>query len=675
MKFSYNWLQSFFQEKLPEPKKLSNLIALHFFEVEEIEKKDKDWVINIDVLPNRATDCFSHIGIVKEISAITGLKNNFDKDRYNFKKSEISKKNKNEIKINIENKDDCSRYTVASIKNIKISQSPKWIIEKLNSCGIQSINNIVDIVNYVMLETGQPMHAFDYSEIKDKKIIIRKAKEGEEITGLDDKRYILSKKDIVISDSEKILGVAGIKGGKNAEISDNTNHIIIESANFNRLTIRKTSNNLKLRTDASIRFEHGLDPNLTEIGINRTIELISKIIPESKVIEKIDLYPEKIKNKKIKLNLEYLDNLLGIKIDPKESEKILKSLSFKIIKKEKKYLTIEVPSERIDVNYQEDLIEEVARIYGYEKIEKKTPTRLITSIQKNSDLSWINKTKNLLRAIGFTEIYNYSFINENQAITFDINLNNLFEVEKPVSADQKYLRPSLLINLVKNLKENEKNFKNFKIFEIGKIFNKKENISEKKEIAGLITGNSFYETKGIVEFLLKEYGLNNFIFKEYKEGPSYLHLNKRAKITIDSNDIGYIGSFSNKIKQECKIKSDSSFFVIDFDKIKDKINSEKLYKNIPKIPSISRDLSILVPKYEKYENVVKVLIDLKIKILQDLILFDVYEGNEIPENKKNFAIRLIFRDDKKTLTTEEVNSIHEKIINKIQENSNWKIRK
>ncbi len=675
MKFSYNWLQSYFKEKLPEPKKLANLINLHFFEVEELEKKEEDWILDIDVLPNRASDCFSHIGIAKEISAITKIKLNFNKEKYSLKKIKLNKKSKQEIKINVKDKKNCLRYTAALIKNVKVDSSPEWIKNKLKVCGIQSINNVVDIINYVMIETGQPMHAFDYNKIKNNEIIVKKANNNQEIIGLDDKRYILSEKDVVISDSEKIHGIAGIKGGKNAEINQKTKNILIESANFNRFTIRKSSNKLKLRTDASMRFEHGLDPNLTEFGITKAIELILKIIPNSKISEIKDFYPKKIKAKKIKLDLKYTNKLLGIKISTKEFETILKSLSFKISRKEKDFFIIEVPTERVDVNYQEDLIEEIGRIYGYEKIEEKVPMKSMTPNQKNNEVYWINKTKELLKNIGFNEVYNYSFINEDQLISFDFDSKRIFEVEKPVSIDQKYLRPSLVPNLLKNLKDNEKYFKNFKIFEIGKIFNNENNVvNEKNEIAGLITGNSFYETKGVIEFLLKEYGIKNYIFSEYKEGLNFLHLNKRAKIVIDSEKIGYFGSFSQKIKNKYKINSESSFFVIDFNKIKDKINSGKLYKNIPKIPPVTRDLSILVPIQEKYEEITKSLSSLKIKIIEDIELFDVYQGSEIPLNKKNFAIRITFRDNK-TLTTQEVNLIFNKIINKIQENNNWKIRK
>ncbi len=670
MVFSYNWLQSFFKSKLPEPKKLSDSITLRIFEVDGIKKSGKDQAIDIDVLPSRAGDCFSHVGIAREISAILGKKPIFP----NTKLKKNSFKEKSPISVEVKNSKDCQRYTAAIIKNIEVKPSPLWMKDLLAVCGVQSINNIVDIVNYAMLETGQPMHAFDLDKISGNKIIVGKAKDGQEITTLDDKKYVLNKNILAISDSEKILGIAGIKGGKNAEIDKETSSIVLESANFNRLLIRKGSANLKLRTDASLRFEHGMDSNLTEEGIKRAIDLIHQEA-EGKLVNVIDFYPVKRKKKKIKLDLEYLRSLLGANVKNSEAKKILLGLGFVVLKENQKYLEIEVPTRRIDVSRQEDLIEEVARIYGYEKIKSFLPEMPIAAPSRNKDFYWSEKVKEILKNAGFCETYNHSFISQKQSEIFEYQEKELIEVEKPVSLDQKYLRPGLIVHLLENLGKNEKFFKDFKIFELGKVFEKQNEITEKEELAGIITGDSFYEVKGTVELLFEKLGIKEVEFKDFSSDLKFLHINKKAKILSKSKEIGFIGNISFKMLENLKIKSNASFFLLCFEKIKEIAEEKQHYRQIAKFPTTARDLSVIIPEKEKYENILKTVKKFKTPLIEKIELSDVYRGKEIPENKKNITLRFTYRDDKKTLTAKEVNKLHQKIIEKVEENKNWQVRK
>ncbi len=671
MKFSYNWLQTFFQEKLPEPEKLAEIISLRLFEVEEVKKLGNDWIIDIDVLPNRAGDCFSHIGVARELSAI--LEKKFD-----IPEAEISgsvPQNKASVSVEVENGKDCPRYSLAIIRGVKVKSSPSWMKEKLESCGLQAINNIVDIANYAMLETGQPMHAFDLAEIRDQKIIVRKAKNNERIMGLDDKEYVLNENILVISDSEKALGIAGIKGGKDAGINENTVDLALEAANFNRIAIRKGSAEIKLRTDASLRFEHGIDPNLIEFGIARAVNLITEIAG-GKLTDMIDFYPIKIKTRKINLDMNHAENLLGIEIKNLEAKKTLNNLGFVIKKETGKILEVEIPTQRTDVEFQEDLIEEIGRIHGYEKIEPRLPETMIIPPKENEGLYWGSEVKEKLKNIGFCEAYNYSFISQEQSEIFGYLKKNIIEVEKPVSQEQKYLKPDLTPHLLKNIKENERNFKEIKIFELGKTFTINNGKTEEKEmLGGIMSGDSFYNIKGVVESLLEQLGIKEISFNEFPKAPPYLHVNKRAVIVSKSEEIGFMGDISSRILDALKIKSNVSIFIIDFEKIKKMASREKQYQPFPKFPTVERDLAILVPEKEEFQKVLKTINSLKIDLIENVELFDVYQGKEIPKGKKNIALRLTYRDDEKTLTTDEVNVLHKKVIEKIEKDKNWQVRK
>jgi len=304
MLFSYKWLQSYLKNPLPSPKKLAELLTMRAFEVEGIKKAGKDYVLDIDVLPNRGSDCFSHIGMAREIAAIS--KNSFQTIKYKLDENKKLKV-KDFITLKVENKNDCFRYSGRIIVDVKVGSSPKWIQDRLKICGLRPINNIVDITNYVMLETGQPLHAFDYNKISEnKKIIVRRARKGEKIVTLDNEKYDLDKNVLVIAGSKEPLAVAGIKGGKKAEIDKKTRIIILESANFNAGLIHQISRKLNLKTDASWRFEHKIDPNLTELAINRAANLIQEVSKGKIVSGLVDFYPKKVLPKKIKLNLDYV---------------------------------------------------------------------------------------------------------------------------------------------------------------------------------------------------------------------------------------------------------------------------------------------------------------------------------------------------------------------------------
>ena len=688
MVFSYNWLQSFFKRKLPAPKKLAELLTSHFASVEEIKKKGNDFTLDIDIKPNRAGDCFSHLGIAREIAAILNL--NFQLPETKIKEDKKLKL-KDFIRVEVVGRGTCQRYTAKVITGVKIGNSPEGIKARLKVCGLRPINNIVDIANYVMLETGQPLHAFDGEKLEGKKIIVRFAKEGEKITTLDGEKYNLDDDILVIADSQKPVAIAGIKGGKLPEIDNKTKVVILESANFNSQVIRRASRKLNLRTDASLRFEHGIDPNLTEFGISRAAYLIQKIAKGKVIKGSIDIYPKKTIAKRINLDLSYLKSLLGVEISRSRIMDILKKLEFKIVHSPKEslrlptgqakfnILTVEVPTFRLDIFLQEDLIEEVGRIYGYEKIPVLFPVSALIPPKKNYEIFWEETTKNILKEAGFSEVYNYSFISEKDKNIF--GNNNLIELENPLSVDFKYLRASLIPNLLKNIQKNQKKAAKIKIFELGKIFRKnKEKLEEKRMLTATILGEEFYQLKGVVDLLLNKIGISDVWYDNYKPTPeesklSLWHSKKCAEIKIGQEEVGFLGEMSDKISETLKLSQKVVLFDLDFEKLAKLASEEHEFRPIPKYPSAVRDLAILVPPQVKVEEVLNVIEITGGTLVRDIDLFDIYEGEELPEGKKNLAFHLIYQAQDRTLSSKEIDQLHQKIIKTLESEPEWQVRR
>ncbi len=687
MIFSYNWLQDYLKEKLLKPKKLAEYFMMYSFEVEDIKKQGEDWALDVDIMPNRAPDCLSHLGLARELSAVFGLK--FKKP--NFRPKE-SKKLKTEdlIKVEVKSKKDCSRYTARVITDIKVGESSKLIKERLKICGLKPINNIVDAANYVMLETGQPLHVFDLDKISNQKIIIRKSKKGEKITTLDDVNYKLNEKTLVIADSEKPLAIAGIKGGKRAEIVKSTQRIVLEAANFNLKTIRQGSKSLCLKTDASWRFENSIDPNLTEVAINRAAEMIQSLTSGKVAKGLIDFYPKKPVVKKIWLELSQVKSLLGIEIPKKDILKILEKLEFKILKDNGKKIQVQVPTFRLDVSIPENLIEEIGRIHGYEKIPAVAPNVCLIPAERNWSIFWENFSKDILKENGFSEFYSYSFINEEKKKMFGYKASEILEIENPLSENQKYLAPSLIPNLVESVIENFKYFDKIKIFELGKIFYKKKktknkfSIVEKSALTALIaqkTGQkTFYELKGVVDVLLEKMGISNYWYDDYlampEESRSLVWQQERcAEIKIGNEEIGFLGEISKEILKALKIKGEVGLIDIDFEKLKKLATEEQEYSLISSFPSAIRDIAVLVPLEVKVVDVLNIINRVGGKLIKDIDLFDIYEGEEIIKGKKNLAFHIIYQAEDRTLSSEEIDKVQNKIIKTLEEETSWEARR
>lgn len=678
MKASFNWLQSFFDKKLPKPEKLAELLTLRSFEVENLEKKNGDCLLNIDVLPNRKHDCLSHIGIAREIAAITKSKLKNPDNKRIFKSESPESRIKLEIKI--QEPKLCRRYIGTTIQGVKVGSSPEWLKKRLEIFGQKSINNVVDAANYAMLELGQPLHVFDADKIEGA-ITVRRA-EGEEIETLDNEKIKLDKDTLVIADNKNLLAIAGIKGGKRAEITKNTKNIILEAANFEPVNIRKTSRRIGLATDSSLRFSAGLDPELAKEAAEQAIDLIIKIAGGRQGWIK-DIYLNKRKIYAIPLDFKKINSVLGGDIGRTEVKDILTRLGCSVEEKKENIFSVIPPSFRLDLEREEDLIEETGRIHGYDKIPARPAKVELSDFSKNETTILRSRFKDRLSALGFNEAYNYSFVGEKEICFFGDN-RNIFKLKNPIKPEFAFLRPSLLFGLAANLERNLKYEKTLKFFEIGKIFYQKE--EEKLSLATASLDwkenqEAFFELKGGLSSFLESFGLTDYWFDDaFSAGDQFLrggffHPYQTSEIKIGEKKIGLIGVLHPEAAKEFKIKAKAAFVELDFDSLQDLIAEENEYLPISKYPAVTRDLAILVPLETRMAEVEDVLENSGGEFLIDTDIFDVYQGEEIGEEKKNFAFHLVFQSREKTLSDKEVDGLMEKIIKALEENPAWETRK
>lgn len=635
---SYSWLNSFFKRPLPQPEKLAEILTMHSFEVESVERLKNDWILNIDVLPDRAGDSLSHIGIARECAAILNLKMAYPE----IKIKQFEDKNKHKVNVEIKDK-NCKRYSARIISNVKVNSSPKWVQDKLNNCGINSINNIVDATNYVMLELGQPIHAFDYDKIGGHKIIVRHAKPNEKIVLLNNSECILDKKVMVIADDKKALAIAGIKGGKEAEVNLETKTIVIESANFDSKTIGQTARRLNLRTDASARFENHLDPNLTEVALNKVCYLISEWAKADVCPETIDIYPEKIKPIRIKLELSLLNKVLGIIVPLNEIISILNRLDIKIVSKNNTSILLEIPTFRQDLTIPENIIEEIGRINGYEKIPSLLPYSFLSPAERNNELFLINKIRDIFKELNYSETYNYSFLSEKE-----IKGLKAEPINNPVSSFFKYLRPSLIPQIENNINENLKFFNNVKIFEIGKIFIPEDKkIEEKTVISGGTSLMNLAKLKGELLCVLDYLGIK----ASFKDLELKIKGEKAGEIIIKNHLL----------------------FQIEFNILLKNQKEEKEYEKISYHPEATRDISGLIKEEIDIEDIKD---EIKSRqLVKSVELFDIYKGKSIGQDLKSVSMRIVFQSEERTLDSETIDKSLKEIIKSLTEKFNWQERK
>lgn len=648
-----------------------------------------DTIIEIEnkSLTNRP-DLWSHYGMAREVAALTSSK--LKTVGSSIQAFKPSSKDRLEVKIMADNK--CPRYLGVVVDNIKIEPAPMWMTKQLEAVGVRPINNIVDITNYVLMELGQPLHAFDYNNIKNHKIIVRTAKKGEKMKTLDNEERQLTTDDLVIADSKNPVALAGVMGGANSEINDTTKKIIIESANFEASGIRRTETRTNLRTEASIRFEKSLSPELAEQGIKRAIELILKLIPTAKITSSIiDAGAYKPKKQTIKLDLNYLTHLVGTDIPKEKVTEILESLGFEVKSSTSdiRHLTSDIPSFRAtrDITIQEDIVEEVARIYGYENLKPEMPEIKLTLPKVNTERQLERQIKNILTTgFGYNEVQNYSFVDSQVAAHFGFKESDLIKLENPVSPEQSHLRPSLLINLAKNVKDNLRFASEFKLFEIGRIFttdkgqfntditNKKFLPKQDKFLSGVIVSNNVFEqAKSAVENLLEQVDVD-CQFTPTKVKIHWAESDRLLEIKSDSKTLGYVSELNSRLRTTLKITPPVGVFELNFTELaalpKQKTRE---FEELPIYPSVTRDIAIIVSQGVAYADISETINTVS-PLIVDVELFDVYTGKNIGAGQRSLAFHITFRAPDKTLEAGEVDKIFEKVVKKLEEKFKAELR-
>lgn len=631
-------------------------------------------VVEFEITSNRP-DCFSVIGLARE-TAVT-----FDKP-FNVKTPMVHENSENindTLSVAVENSDKCLRYSAKMIKNVKIGPSPKWLAARLRACGIRSINNIVDITNYILLEYGQPMHAFDLRDLEGNKIVVRNAKDGEIIKTLDEQDRVLSSDDLVISDGKKAVAIAGVMGGFNSEVKSDTTTVVFESATFEPSTVRLTAQKIKLRTESSSRYEKGLDPNNTIPALMRACELVEMLGCGEVVGGTIDIkgnIPEPISHT---FRPEKINAFLGTDIPKDDMVKYLTALEFAF---DTDKMSIVAPSFRPDIQCEADIAEEVARIYGYDKIPVTLLSGEATTGGFTNEQIAQNKIKNTLCAQGMNEICTYTFTSpsvfDKLGFSQDSLLRNVVKITNPLGEDTSVMRTTTLASMLEILSHNYNHRVDVaRLFEIGKIYlpTEKGNLPNEPLIItlGMYGACDFFDMKGICEELFSSMHIKKISYKAYTEHPSF-HPGRCAKIFLDNNEIGIMGEIHPDVQKAYEIETPSYIAEIDFDKLIAGIDTELKYKHLPKFPAVTRDIAILADKETPVAELEAVMAKASGALLDTIKLFDVYEGEQIPAGKKSVAYAISFRASDRSLTNEEVNTIFDKILKNLKEKLNAELR-
>lgn len=639
----------------------------------------KEVIFDIGVTANRP-DCQSILGLAREVSAI--LERPLKEPAYGYEQEGAEENCP--IEVIVEDSELCPRYCAKYIKNIEIKASPKWMQRRLAIMGIRAINNIVDITNYVLLEMGQPMHAFNADSIAQNKIIVRRASDGEKIVTLDDKEFILNKENLLICDGDKAVALAGIMGGKNSEIEDTTVNLLFECAKFKRDSVRKTSKALGQRSDSSARFEKGVDAYTVERALSRALNLICETKSGTIYGKTVDVLNEKTDKKEISASYEKINKILGIEVDKGVQKEILERLGFGVEDKTDGFVAA-VPAYRDDVDDFPDLAEEIIRIYGYDHIEGRLlEEAMITNGGKTPRQLNEDRLKNSLIAKGFCEALTYSFVSEKDydLLGLDKNApeNAHVKIMNPLGEDMSVMRttliPSMIYNMVRNI--NKKNLEG-RLFELSKVYLPKSLPLEELPVenARLALGvfgekEDFFTVKGVIEEILEFMHLSGECSFE-RADLTYLHPGRSAKVVINGETIGVFGELHPQIRENLGIDKRVYVAELDYDCLDELLTGKVYYKAISKFPAVERDLALITDVDMPSAEVIKLIKARGGKNLQSVKLFDVYTGKGVEEGKKSLAYRLTFNSLEKTFAEGEVDSFIKKILFYLDQN-NVKLR-
>ncbi len=625
----------------------------------------RETVFEYEITSNRV-DCYSVIGIAREASATFNNKFVLPK----VETCDVGGDVDDYISVDVKDSELCPRYCARVVKNVKIAPSPKWMQRRLSACGIRPINNLVDITNYVMEEYGQPMHAYDLSTVADKKIVVRRANDKEVFRTLDGNDRVLSKDTLMICDGEKPIGIAGIMGGENSKITDDVCDVLFEAACFDGANIRVSAKKLGLRTDASGKFEKGLDPNNAMEAINRACELIEELGAGEVVSGAVDVYPVKREKRTIKFEKDKVNNLIGFDLKEEEMTKYFKPLGLSYDESAK---VITVPTFRQDLVEMCDIAEEVARFYGYDNIPTTLPSKsAVGGMTKKLEIESI--AEDVARYNGFSQGLMYSFESQKafdrMMIDDDSLLRRSIEISNPIGEDFKVMRTTsvngMLVSLATNY--NRRN-PNVRLYEMANVYLPKELPlqelpDERMQMTlGFYGDGDFYTMKGVVENILSQVGMRKKASYNPSIGISYLHPGRQAGIVYENETIGYLGEVHPNVCENYDIGTRAYIAVLDMPYIYEMADFSYKYTQLAKFPALTRDLSLVVPSNLPVGDIEKILEQRGGKILESYSLFDIYEGNQIEEGYKSVAYSLVFRASDRTLLDEDIAKAMKKILN------------
>ena len=679
MKVQVDWLKEYVEIDKPAAE-LGHMLTMAGLEIEshELLDEEKGDVLELNVTPNRGY-CLSHLGVAREVSVLMGVRFNPPEALAGLEKKWGSSVPIAQ-KILVENHEEnlCPRYAALVIENIKPGPSPKWLCDRLHAIGLRPINNIVDITNFVMMEYGQPLHAFDRELLSGNKIIIRKAKKQELFTSLDGSELKLGPDALVIADAEKPVALAGIMGGVNSQVSDTTQNLVLESAYFDSVAIRKASKKYGLRSDSSYRFERGVDIDGVITAQARAACLIQELAGGEICNGRIDIYPKSRENIKVFLRVARVNQLLGSDFKVERIRKIISRLGLKVKEEsENKTLEVEIPSFRPDLIREVDVIEEIARVDGFEKVATVFPVVSVRPVRLNSKQKLFRKIREVLCHTGFSETVHFSFIERNQAEVFLTSFakekDKVIELKNPLSAENESMRTSLIPGMLKTISSNlSKGQKPLKLFEIGSVYfsDSEAKKNEKMVLTAAVLGSyeltpwkprgkayDFYDLKGVLEQLCFQCGLQ-VGFSANIDKP-FLLPGKSVSCCFDKEDFGYMGEL---IPEKTGVAEKVFIFEIDLQKLEQKLPQAPKFQTIAKFPEIYRDISILVDQHITSQRVSDLILKIGQPLLNRVELYDHFEGKKIQSDKKSLTFALSFQSNDRTLSDEEVNPVFETII-------------
>jgi phenylalanyl-tRNA synthetase beta chain len=673
----------------------------------------KDYIIEIDnkSITNRP-DLWGHYGFARELGAVFSREVSplYQKDELD---NVISARGKEPLRVEIRDPDLCSRYSAIMLDGIAVERSPYWIRRRLYTLDIRPINNVVDVTNYVMLETGQPIHAFDADKLYQTYIVVRRAGQGEICTTLDGVKRKMGSDNLMIADQKHAVAVAGVMGGQDSEISEVTKKIVIEAANFNAVSVRRTATGLGLRTEASNRFEKSIDPELTVWGITGCVSHIRRLLPEAEIASRmVDVYPKKQKKKSIPLNIDWVSRLLGLEIALGNAASMLRSLQFDVEEVDERQLKVTVPTFRAtkDVSIPQDLVEEVGRIYGYDNINPVLPDIESEPVHRDELLFLIRRLKVIFsEGLGFTEIFTYSFQDDAVLDIFYKNSKRFVMLKNPVSANLSRMRRSLIPGLFSVIDRNLSYTNEFSVFEIGSVFELQDAKyepqgsyrglpRERKMAAALLLRDAgatpvFFHAKGGLESLFQRLNLPGVEFvpadfsKLYKKFPSLdslgnpesYHPGRSALIVSGDSHIGAAAELNPKLLKEIDVdfhRYRAAVFELDLAILGELLKKQigkKRYRKLPKFPEVVLALACVVNEEVPVKEVQDFISSYDSALIEKVELFDIYRGKSLPEGSKNLAFNIYYRRKDRTLTEKEANEIHEDIAKRIREHG-WELR-